>query len=95
MTERKLTTVQCFDDTKEKFDRAAEVLRWKLPLVMELLGDALDVMVAEEESVEQRKQRMLAKLGAAATNVRQRSNRNLTPVSQESNNGSEPVVVAS
>lgn len=105
MSERKLTAVQCYEDAKAKIDRATETLRWTLPQVMDLVGDAIDIMLFEEETPEQRKTRLLAKLngptgarqksGKSLTPVGQESHKALTPVGQESHNGSTVVEVAS
>jgi hypothetical protein len=95
VAEQSFKTVQCIEEDQAKIAAAAEMLRWTIPQVVRMLTDALDILLEAEETVDQRRERMLGKLGAGTTGVRQVSNRTRTPVAHQSNNGVTPIEVAS
>lgn len=87
------STVQCAEADKAVFQDASTMLRWTLPQVMHLAAEGLRRMIDGEETLEQRTNRMLEKLGSPTG--RQVSNRSRTPVTHDSNGSVTPIEAAS
>ncbi len=71
-------TIQCSEAAKARFRSAASTLDWDMQAVAELASELLESVVADEETPDQRRARMLSKLGS-------------TPVRHQSNNGATRV----
>lgn len=56
-------SIQCDPETKDKFSSTAKRLKWTMQEVAAFAGDLLVAATSDEESPEDRKARMLAKIG--------------------------------
>lgn len=95
MADQNAKSVQCTEEDQAAIAAAAETLRWTIPQVVALLTQALPALMDGEETVEQRRARMLGKLSSGSTGVRQVSNRSRNTVGQVSDSGPGLVEVAS
>lgn len=71
-------TIQCSEQAKARFRSAAATLEWDMQAVAELASELLESVVADEETADQRKARLLSKLNASRG--RQASNPAVTAV---------------
>lgn len=94
----KPVNVQCYESSKQVFERATITLGWTYPEVLALAADAVARMVEDEESEDDRRRRLLAKLGSGDTPPRRSvttPRRGITPIPQDSHIGEQPVEQAS
>lgn len=87
MADAPKSTVQCFEDDKAFLTNASATLDWSMPKLMALAVRGLKLMLTDEETPDERAERMLAKLMFSGTTLRNSK----TPVRQESHGSAIPV----